>query len=715
MRYKRFISLCVVVLAVWWLKSAERTYAACSAGADYRSRQSGNWGTADTWECYNGTSWETAAAAPDNSAGTIAIQNGHTVTVAAAVTADQVTIESGGQVTVNSGVTWTIANGSGTDLSVSGTVRNFGAVSLNSGATIGFEANSLYQHDQNGGTIPTATWNSTSTASVIGWTTAGSSPGGLGQQFGNFSWNSPSQTGNPNFSGNLDTINGNFRVISTGTGQIKFTGNTALTLAIGGDMSIEGGSLDFSNGSTNGIPFVLNLSGSYSQTGGTFTFSNSGSTNVLAFNFLGSGKTFTQSGGTFTTTKMDFAVASSASLTLNNNFPVSASRSLTVNGTLNVTSGVAVTGSGNFTLASGATLGIASADGIDPGVSAGNIRVSGTRTYNSGANYVFNGSGSQNTGAGFPTTVSGLTINDGSTTTLNNNLTINGNLTVNSGGALDLSTYSMTVGGTLTNNGTLKQTKDVSGSSDIEFLNISTDKYYGIAINPGGNAMGSTTVTVSGNQTCSSPPSLGKDPIKRCYTITPTTSAAATVKLYYWAGNTSPGELNNNTASTLYIYYKQSNQWKQVNGAYTRDSDGSGHDSVQSTAVSYYGGEFTAGNHAGNLVVLASLTARQQIEGVLLAWETLSEIDNAGFNLWRSTMPEGEYIKITSALIPAKGGPTRGASYTYLDSDILPDTNYYYRLEDVDIYGVSTFWPESVVAVQTLPWDNRVFMPLLVR
>ena len=78
-------------------------------------------------------------------------------------------------------------------------------------------------------------------------------------------------------------------------------------------------------------------------------------------------------------------------------------------------------------------------------------------------------------------------------------------------------------------------------------------------------------------------------------------------------------------------------------------------------------------------------------ESILITWETASEIDNAGFHLWRSDAENGEYLRITEDLIPADGGPTWGASYTYEDFDVKPNLTYYYKLEDIAYNGVSAF------------------------
>ena len=91
------------------------------------------------------------------------------------------------------------------------------------------------------------------------------------------------------------------------------------------------------------------------------------------------------------------------------------------------------------------------------------------------------------------------------------------------------------------------------------------------------------------------------------------------------------------------------------------------------------------------LVDLVSFTATGFEDHVLLEWETASEIDNAGFHLWRSETQDGEYFRITEDLIPAEGGLTWGAEYEYDDFDVEAGLIYYYKLEDIDYSGVSTF------------------------
>jgi hypothetical protein len=91
-------------------------------------------------------------------------------------------------------------------------------------------------------------------------------------------------------------------------------------------------------------------------------------------------------------------------------------------------------------------------------------------------------------------------------------------------------------------------------------------------------------------------------------------------------------------------------------------------------------------------VELLWFNARPEGRVIMVRWETASEIDNVGFNLYRATSLEGEKARLNGELIPSKvpPGSTIGASYEWQDSRVVAGTVYYYWLEDVDIYGRAT-------------------------
>ncbi|MFH1636597.1 MAG: hypothetical protein ABIG63_21660 [Chloroflexota bacterium] len=118
------------------------------------------------------------------------------------------------------------------------------------------------------------------------------------------------------------------------------------------------------------------------------------------------------------------------------------------------------------------------------------------------------------------------------------------------------------------------------------------------------------------------------------------------------------------------------------------------------------------GGSQQTLIELASFTATVHDGYVLLQWETISEIDNAGFNLWRSASAGGEYVKLNAKLIPAQGGPALGASYTYQDTTVTEGMTYYYKLEDVDTHGVSTLHGPAWVSTGI---SYRLYIPFIER
>lgn len=109
-------------------------------------------------------------------------------------------------------------------------------------------------------------------------------------------------------------------------------------------------------------------------------------------------------------------------------------------------------------------------------------------------------------------------------------------------------------------------------------------------------------------------------------------------------------------------------------------------------------------------VDLARFEAAAQAEGILLEWETASELDNLGFNLYRSTALNGDYVQLNAALIPAQNpGAVFGGVYTWMDEDVTPGVTYFYKLEDVDIYGVATLHgPVQATALAVGPSAVRI-------
>jgi hypothetical protein len=104
-------------------------------------------------------------------------------------------------------------------------------------------------------------------------------------------------------------------------------------------------------------------------------------------------------------------------------------------------------------------------------------------------------------------------------------------------------------------------------------------------------------------------------------------------------------------------------------------------------------------------VELTSFTAAGVPSGILLDWQTGSELDNLGFHVHRSTSEAGPWQRLTSSLIPGLGSSAVGQSYSWLDGGLANGVTYCYRLEDVDTKSVST-WHGPVCTALSPPVED---------
>lgn len=89
-----------------------------------------------------------------------------------------------------------------------------------------------------------------------------------------------------------------------------------------------------------------------------------------------------------------------------------------------------------------------------------------------------------------------------------------------------------------------------------------------------------------------------------------------------------------------------------------------------------------------------------------LDWETGSEIDLVGFNMWRSPGLNGEFKKRNASLIPAQNpGGLPGSAYTYTDAKLETKIEYAYKLEAVNKDGGSEWFGPITVR---LPQDCAI-------
>ena len=329
-----FISLCLFIL----INLLDTKISLGVVSGDYRSAATGNWNAAATWEKFNGSSWVAAVAAPTSADGVITIQNGHTITVTANVTVDEVTVDAGGALTIATAQTLTIGNGTGNDLTVNGTltingtltnngssamilagltilknggVHTFAAgstLNINSGGRYRREDASLttsagiitvnsggvYQHNMDGQSIPLATWNTGSLCEITGVTVT--KPGNLNQTFYSFTWNSPNQTSIENLTGMLTNIDGDLTFVSTGTGTVRLGQPENYNLTIVGNYYHQGGTV---YATAKSLLCTITVKGNFVQTGGTFAGTDAGQDNGEGSPTINVEGDFNISAGTF--------------------------------------------------------------------------------------------------------------------------------------------------------------------------------------------------------------------------------------------------------------------------------------------------------------------------------------------------------------------------------------------------------------------------------
>jgi|GEM_PF-1620019 len=87
-------------------------------------------------------------------------------------------------------------------------------------------------------------------------------------------------------------------------------------------------------------------------------------------------------------------------------------------------------------------------------------------------------------------------------------------------------------------------------------------------------------------------------------------------------------------------------------------------------------------------VELTTLTAQSQNGGILIVWQTESEYENLGFQIYRSQGDAGEFELITHDIIPGAGTTQRAQSYEYFDETVEPGNTYLYRITDISYDGI---------------------------
>ena len=373
---------------------------------DYRTQSSGDWSNAQIWQQYNGSSWVNTGTPPTGNE-TITVLGPDSVFVNVLITISDTLINQGRIEPADSFLTITIADGG------------------------------VFQHDQDGGTMPKCVWNTGSTLYITSVTST--APEDRDQDYYNIVFNTPDQLSNLNMNLNDNTIYGDIRVITSGIARWYLTTAEATDTSIVtvmGDIFVEDGTFSVQGTSNALTTFIVHHYGNINVTGGNFSISRgsqgTGTTTwyIHEGNFSMSDASsnnstnppmnakfvFDKPGGTQTLSLSNITYNGSA-------IPFEVSN----NTTLDIGSSQ-IEGGGNFTLNEGAKLVTAHAGGV-----GGSIQTSGTITLSDSANFTFNGTVAQVTSTLMPATVNDLTIDNAAGVALSQSTVINGVLHLVSG------------------------------------------------------------------------------------------------------------------------------------------------------------------------------------------------------------------------------------------------------------------------------------------
>ena len=86
-------------------------------------------------------------------------------------------------------------------------------------------------------------------------------------------------------------------------------------------------------------------------------------------------------------------------------------------------------------------------------------------------------------------------------------------------------------------------------------------------------------------------------------------------------------------------------------------------------------------------VELSYFTVERNKSTVLVKWETASEINNMGFNIYRSELENGNFIKPNRSMIFGAGNSSWENEYLFVDDKITAGKTYYFQLEDISYDG----------------------------
>ena len=789
-----------------FINLSDKREARAAANGDYRTKASGDWNNASIWEKYDGSAWVNATEVPTFTDGVIEIANGNYITISSDVTVDEFLIDDEGMLT-NSAGSFTIKNGAGTDITVKGfwsinslvslgssatgvisgytfcqsdgrvsiasnasvTINNYGIFEKDGGIVTSTTGSWIvsnggsYRHNEDGGMLPLATWLAGSNCEITGSVLA--APANLDQGFSNFAWSCASQAGNLNLNDALKTVNGDFRMTSTGTGSIKFSssainqslnirgsyyqdgGKIFLTetgnwnINIMGSLNVTAGSIIMTDGRASvgeGNPSI-SVMGDASVSGGLidmsqYTLSVTGK-GIGTINFY---ENLNHNGGTITATSsgsgyglINFSKIGKQTFFGDASFGSKVDVSVK-NGTILELGAKIITGGRNFTLATGGGLILGNADGITTTALKGNIQMPGMRTFQTGSNYTYCSTAAQVTGNAIPSLVNNFTVINSLGLTLSKSVVVSNILAMTSG-TIHTLLDTLSLGFNNSSPGTLVRTTATVSGWFKRWISVNTVSDYPFPVSFGNRYRGV-------NIKYTSAPSTGGfvtihyTPAEPGIAGLPLNDAGTTISDVghegYW-NITAESRLNSGTCNIdihadnytgltdytkLHIVRRANMESAWTLAGTHSASTGSNNNSTtyrQSITGSVSGEYAIAGSKFNpKPVELLSFDAKPSGNVVKLSWVTANEINNDYFVVERS---EDTINFLPIKNVDGAGNSSSILNYYTIDENPLTGINYY-RLKQTDFDNNFTYseikkvrfgknLPDENIAIESI-WPN---------
>lgn len=384
------------------------------------------------------------------------------------------------------------------------------------------------------------------------------------------------------------------------------------------------------------------------------------------------------------------SLSSSTAVVVNSTFTKSGSGSYDATSSLDVNGGV-VLNAGTVTPTGGATI-------------TGNITSNGGNFSSSSGTVTLDGSSQQSISGATPLTFNNLTLNNSGGLSISQNDTVSGVFTFTSG-IVTTGSNALVIGTAGSIGGTVDNSHYVSGRvTKLYAAGVSSFTY------PTGKDGQQLDVTLNVNVATApyirtveqfNSSAVGLDP-----DIDASLSAVSMVR--YWeisAGGGSLGgfptvtlEWNSHDAidaslTALDVAQLSGGVWTSIGG----DGSGTfGSGTITSNAIMSSGDYYTFGDDANNgqdnslPVELTSFTAIADYGKVVLNWQTASEIENLGFNIFRKESSAENWQQINTQLINGQGNSSVAKDYSFEDEKVQAGNQYSYKLESVSYDGSIT-------------------------